>query len=311
MNRLRSSLCSVLAVCAVVLSLASCRTEVTESHLIPIVRKAVYDSNSVWYNRLRQIPSDPSSLPIGIFASGLDGLAVLEAFLTSDYFDNITGAETPDGIADFAGEDFSLLVDDANGYYGYYADSARIDLLRELAVRDALFLLGRNYFILRDDDLATGIKRVSKVVISSSEDACYYAGGDIDTLLMLSDAGVRHLGLLDCGIDALVRNLPRGNACAVGILSGYGLYLSKNYDERVRLKAMKEGVSDVIQFFTQDCSGMEEAVAGNDHYVYSMAFFPRSDYRGPVLGEDPADGPRGRRAYVCDARALLPDQGLA
>ena len=49
---------------------------------------------------------DLSSLPIGVFDSGIGGLTVLEALLTLDDFHNDTLTPGPDGRADFHDERF-------------------------------------------------------------------------------------------------------------------------------------------------------------------------------------------------------------
>ncbi len=86
---------------------------------------------------------DLRDLPIGVFDSGVGGLTVLEALKSHDRHDNRTGAAGPDGIPDFQGERFIYLGDQANMPYGNYAAAGRTDFLRELILRDALFLLGR------------------------------------------------------------------------------------------------------------------------------------------------------------------------
>ena len=84
-------------------------------------------------------------LPIGVFDSGVGGLTVLEALKKHDRHDNRTGAEGADGVPDFQGERFIYLGDQANMPYGNYAAAGRTDFLRELILRDGLFLLGRRH----------------------------------------------------------------------------------------------------------------------------------------------------------------------
>ena len=85
---------------------------------------------------------DLSSLPIGVFDSGIGGLTVLEAILTLDDFHNDDLKPGPDGRPDFANERFVYLGDQANMPYGNYAQAGRADFLRELILKDAIFLLG-------------------------------------------------------------------------------------------------------------------------------------------------------------------------
>ena len=82
-------------------------------------------------------------LPIGVFDSGIGGLTVLEALLTADYFNNDTLQPGADGRPDFAGERFIYLGDQANMPYGNYPAQGHEDYLRELVVKDVVFLLGK------------------------------------------------------------------------------------------------------------------------------------------------------------------------
>jgi glutamate racemase len=86
-------------------------------------------------------------LPIGVFDSGIGGLTVLEEILTVDAFHNETFAPGPDGRPDFEDERFIYFGDQANMPYGNYSAADQTDYLRELILKDALFLLGTRYTI--------------------------------------------------------------------------------------------------------------------------------------------------------------------
>ncbi len=86
---------------------------------------------------------DLTELPIGVFDSGIGGLTVLEAILTLDAFDNDNLRPGPDGRADFENERFIYFGDQANMPYGNYASYGKEDFLRELILKDSLFLLGK------------------------------------------------------------------------------------------------------------------------------------------------------------------------
>jgi glutamate racemase len=88
---------------------------------------------------------DLRNLPIGVFDSGVGGLTVLEALKTYDAHDNATGREVADGVPDFRDERFVYFGDQANMPYGNYPKSGKTPFLRELALKDAAFLLGRRW----------------------------------------------------------------------------------------------------------------------------------------------------------------------
>lgn len=86
---------------------------------------------------------DLAELPIGVFDSGIGGLTVLEAILTLDAFNNDNLRPGSDGRADFEKEHFIYFGDQANMPYGNYATYGKEDFLRELILKDTLFLLGK------------------------------------------------------------------------------------------------------------------------------------------------------------------------
>ena len=55
--------------------------------------------------------TNKKGLPIGVFDSGTGGLTVLEAMLTLDAFNNVTGKPGADGKPDFDKEYFQYLAD--------------------------------------------------------------------------------------------------------------------------------------------------------------------------------------------------------
>ncbi len=151
----------LLVATAVLLTAASCEDEKPNVDITPIMDKALNQSSSIWYADFGSFPQkyDRSQLPIGVFDSGTGGLTVLEVILAADYLDNIEGDAGPDGIPDFHGEDFQYLADQANMPYGTYSSEGKADYLRELAVKDALFLLGEKYYLMPTDKTAKGEKK--------------------------------------------------------------------------------------------------------------------------------------------------------
>ena len=123
------------------------------------------------------------NLPLGMFDSGTGGLTVLEQFLAMDSFNNETGEERPDGKADFSGEDFIYLADQANMPYGVYSSRNKTDFLKELIVKDAQFL--------------TSGKNSSKIVVIACNTATAYGLEDVEDLFEKSDNGVKVVGVID------------------------------------------------------------------------------------------------------------------
>ena len=89
--------------------------------------------------------TNKKGLPIGVFDSGTGGLTVLEAMLTLDAFNNVTGKPGADGKPDFDKEYFQYLADQANMPYGNYAAENKTDLLKEHVVKNMDFLYNNKY----------------------------------------------------------------------------------------------------------------------------------------------------------------------
>ena len=270
----RSGLILATAVFASILF--SCRRNDPAAGLSPISRMALEDTSSVYYGHFDRYPEDIHSLPIGIFDAGTDGLLALEKFLCIDRFDNITGKEVPDGIADFAGENFQYLAD--------FASSG--DNLPGSAVKDALFLMGKEYYNLPSDEFRSGVKEPVKAIIMLSDVACMAAGDEIETLTSLSGTGVRVVNTLMAGINASLEGMKGRDSYCIGIMSSPGSLSSNVYESIVREAARKDGFSGVVQVFNQRCEGLGEAMEKQPGYVCDTVYSPRESYAGPVLGMD-------------------------
>jgi hypothetical protein len=113
------------------------------------IRQIVVQANQgagTWQIATNVSPQERRQLPVGVFDSGIGGLTVLEAILGLDAFNNETLQPGADGRLDFEGERFVYFGDQANMPYGNYASAGKQDFLRELILRDAVFLLGRRYW---------------------------------------------------------------------------------------------------------------------------------------------------------------------
>ncbi|UCF67883.1 MAG: hypothetical protein JSV80_00890, partial [Acidobacteriota bacterium] len=87
--------------------------------------------------------------PIGVFDSGIGGLTVLNEIVTIDRFNNQTHEPGADGRADFEHESFVYLGDQANMPYGNYPSEDKVDFLKELILKDVVFVLGNRYWLSR------------------------------------------------------------------------------------------------------------------------------------------------------------------
>ena len=167
---------------------------------------------------------DLRDLPIGVFDSGVGGLTVLEAIKAHDRHDNLTGKDGADGVPDFAGERFVYFGDQANMPYGNYSAVGRTDFLRELVLRDALFLLGRRH--------ARGVKPPVKAIVIACNTATAYGLEDIRSAMNSWDIPVIVIGVVEAGAQGLAETAD-GAQGGVAVLATVGTCASNAYPQAI------------------------------------------------------------------------------
>ncbi|NBR42565.1 MAG: hypothetical protein EBU04_06800 [Verrucomicrobia bacterium] len=167
---------------------------------------------------------DLSDLPIGVFDSGVGGLTVLEAIKSHDRHHNLTGSEGADGIPDFAGERFVYFGDQANMPYGNYSAAGRTGFLRELILRDALFLLGRRQ--------ARGDKPPVKAIVIACNTATAFGLEDIRAAVKAWGLPVIVVGVVEAGAQGLVES-AEGAQGGVAVLATVGTCASNAYPKAI------------------------------------------------------------------------------
>ncbi len=267
---------SLLSLILVITLSGGCKNgqEATISNEPSIISKALSDRSSIYFANYSTYTKDLRSLPIGMFDSGTGGLTVLEQFLAMDCFNNSTGEEIADGIPDFAGEDFIYLADQANMPYGVYSSQDKTDYLRELIIKDALFL--------------TSQPNRTKVVVIACNTATAFGLADVKSLLQQSKTGVKSVGVIEAGVDGALSFIPtQERSFAVGVLATVGTILSGGYEKGIRDYSKERGYLGDIRVVNQGGLGFAEAVDSEHDYISSEATKVRSEYRGPILGEFP------------------------
>ena len=167
---------------------------------------------------------DLRDLPIGVFDSGVGGLTVLEAIKAHDRHHNLTGADGADGVPDFEGERFIYFGDQANMPYGNYSAVGRTGFLRELILRDALFLLGRRQ--------ANGTKPPVKAIVIACNTATAYGLGDIRAAVKAWGIPVIVIGVVEAGAQGLVETADRAQG-GVAVLATVGTCASNAYPKAI------------------------------------------------------------------------------
>lgn len=231
---------------------------------------------------LKALKQGPNrDLPIGVFDSGIGGLTVLEALLSQDEVDNRSGTPGPDGVPDLAGERFLYLGDQANMPYGSYAAAGGTDFLRELILKDAVFLLGRRY---RPGAAAKPRfdKPPVKALVIACNTATAYGLEDLRAALKGWGLDIPVIGVVEAGAEAVAELLPKdGHAPSVGVMATVGTCASGAYPAAIAAAAARRGkvAPAVVQ---QGSVGLAGAIEGNPAFVTTASIRPVA-YQGPAL----------------------------
>ena len=234
-------------------------------------------------------------LAIGMFDSGTGGLAILEGVLKSDAFDNQTGvpAANGDGKPDFCHERFVFLGDQANMPYGNYAAVGKTSLLKELILKDARFLLGREYYLSAEAELPQSGKEPIKALVIACNTATAYGQADIEAMLAKAGLAIPVIGVIDAGARGALKAIAGQTGVTIGVLATKGTVATGAYPAALRRLADKFDASGPIRVVQQGSLGLAGAIDGAAECVAVNVpnDRPRAEYRGPALRakQDPID----------------------
>ena len=228
--------------------------------------------------------ADMAALPIGVFDSGIGGLTVLEALLTADVFNNDTLQPGADGRRDFEHERFIYLGDQANMPYGNYSAVGKVDFLRELILKDGVFLLGKRYWPSAAATEPRFDKPPVKAIVIACNTATAYGLKDLRAAIEAWGLPVIVVGVVEAGARGLLAASPDG---AVGVLATVGTCSSEVYPKTIQstLGLAGRGIATVTQFGSASLAGVIE---GDPAYKVSLAEQVEADVRGLVAAHQAA-----------------------
>ena len=201
--------------------------------------------------------------PIGVFDSGLGGLTVLERLLDCDRVNNETGAPGADGVPDFAQERFVYLGDQANMPYGDYAAERKSDLLKELIVDDAKFLLGTSFHQTAQEKVPTGRKDRAKILVIACNTATAWGLEEVRNRLRAAGDDTQVVGVIEAGVRAtldLLKVEKADSPFTVGVLATPGTIASGAYTRTLRRELVARKVACDVFAYGQGCAGLADAV---------------------------------------------------
>ncbi len=243
-----------------------------------------WSGRAAWSIDFKAFHGDRSALPIGVFDSGIGGLTVMEAILQLDSFNNETLRPGADGKPDFAGERFVYLGDQANMPYGNYPSAGKAEYLRELALKDAVFLLGTRWRAAVDSPVRNDKPPVKAIVIACNT-ATAYALEDIRAAVNRWGLNVPVIGVVEAGArDVAAALADEGKPHGVAVMATVGTCESRAYPRAIARATGQAGKTAPI-VVQQGSVGLAGAIEGNHAFVSENAG-RLTPYKGPVV--DPA-----------------------
>ncbi len=265
-----------------------CRQDTSQQEVeFRIITEAITDSSNPYYVDTAHYPADRNALPIGVFDSGTGGLSVLNSILELDEFNNSTHEPGSDGIADFISERFVYLADEANMPYGKYNAEGRADFLRELVLKDVLFLLGNKYYLSPDDRKAKTDKDPVKSIVIACNTATAYGLETVREAMNHWGLAVNITGIIEAGSRQALETIAgiEQDLSVIGVFATEGTCASGGYPASIDQLANTLFSGYTIPVVQQAGIGLAGAIDGDINYIDPAAIEPReeSHYYGPGL----------------------------
>jgi len=257
---------------------------------MPIVEAILHDQESPFYLDAKAYPAIGRELPVGVFDSGTGGLTVLDAIINFDQFDNEdrTWTASGDGIPDLKSERFVYLADTANMPYGVCPQKGKTDLLKEHIIKDAWFLLNRDYYRTAADELPQDDKTPIKAMVIACNTATTYGKSDIEHLLDLAGLELKVIGVVDAGSRGALGHLAKDEDATIGVMATMATVAAEGYVKALVAQKESGGYTGSIVIAQQGGYGWSGAIDGMGEYIAPGATVPTEQYQGPAVGHDQA-----------------------
>ncbi|HZH71545.1 MAG TPA: hypothetical protein VFD91_03550 [Mariniphaga sp.] len=257
-----------------------------ETDASAFLTKALSDTSDFYYNDLSKIDQEIStSSPIGVFDSGTGGLTVLDAILNFDNYDTTKYKYhyKGDGIRDFKDESFVYFGDQANMPYGNYSTMNKTSFLKELILRDALFLLGDKWHKSDQDTVVQENKEPVKLIVVACNTATAYGKEDIQEMMENGGSNIPVIGVIDAGIrGALSTFEPKENGTAA-VIATAGTVSSNGYLNTFISQSSQLNYEGELNFLQQSGYGIAEAIDEELNFIDRKATAIRKNYQGPSM----------------------------
>lgn len=252
------------------------------------LNRSLNDHSDYYYFNFKKDAKLSPDLPIGMFDSGTGGLTVLNALVTCDQYNNSTKEkmEGGDGIKDFKNEEFIYFGDQANMPYGNYSEANRTGFLEELALRDALFLLGNKYYRSPLDPEFRKDKKTVKLIVIACNTATAYGKDDIEKMIASAGSNLKVIGVIDAGVRGALSTFKKDESGTIAVMATAGTVSSDGYMNTFNTLKDEMGYTGKIDFIQHPGIGIAESVDEEPGFILREAVRPRKNYRGPSLSSD-------------------------
>jgi glutamate racemase len=250
----------------------------------PFLERALNDPSDYYYVDFKALENPSPELPIGMFDSGTGGLTVLHALIGFDSHDNISQEFVAggDGIKDFLKEKFIYFGDQANMPYGNYSEVDKTGFLKELILRDALFLLGNKYYRTSGDETFQDNKQTVKLIVIACNTATAYGKDDIEDMLAAAGSKIKVIGVIDAGVRGALASFEKDEDGTIAVMATAGTVSSNGYLNTFNALKTALGYSGNIEFIQLSGAGIAEAIDEEPDFIDRKAIEPRKNYKGPT-----------------------------
>jgi len=237
---------------------------------------------------LDQYQNPSEDRPIGVFDSGIGGLTVLNEIVTVDRFNNETHEPGADGRPDFENESFVYLGDQANMPYGNYPSEDKVDFLKELILKDVVFVLGNRYWLSRSSEAPRHDKPLVKAVVIACNTATSYGLDDIERAFERWNIPIFTVGVVAAGADGAIESLlETGASGAVAVMATVGTCASGGYPREIARSALEAEI-DPPEVIQQGSLGLAGAIEGSPEFIAPEGSEATATYRGPAVANPEA-----------------------
>ena len=250
------------------------------------------------------------SYPIGVFDSGIGGLTVFKEILQIDHFNNSTHKEGSDNVSDFLREHFIYLADQANMPYGAYPSLGKIGFLRELIIRDAVFLLGSRYWPSEFANSPLFDKPPVKAIVIACNTATSYGLDMLRAAFKEWGLPIFIVGVVEAGSRGAIKALERQDkAGTIAVMATVGTTLSKGYPKAIKSLTNKANIRN-LTVIQEGSIGIAGAVEGDEEFIIDKNKIRTTEYKGPSMNNPEAlIDMELIEAYDFDFNGIIGDKG--